>query len=433
MTGKPAGRPLIVLDDDPTGTQAAAGVPVLLDWDADLVADAASGTAAVYLLTNSRALPPARARDAVHRAAAAAVAALGRTRLALRGDSTLRAHLLEEYLAVCDAAFAGRTPPLLVVPALPPAGRITVGGVHLLIRDGRRIPLHETEYAADPSFAYGDARLLHWADDRSGGFFARGRGREVPLDVLRREGPDAVADALLDLAGSPEPAVCAPDAESVDDLELVAEGFRRAEAAGAEVLVRSAPTFVAVLAGVLASGRADAPPAPDGLLVVCGSYVPGTTRQLEALVAKRPSCLVEVDVLALASSSPHAEIRRAAAAAGEELARRRLAVVSTPRERPEGTASLEVGERIARNLARVAGMVEPAPSVVVAKGGITSAVTARDGFRARRAEVVGPLVEGVALWRLEAADRTKIPFVVFPGNVGTDETLAELVDRILDA
>jgi len=32
MTG-PRDGPLIVLDDDPTGTQAVADVPVLLEWD----------------------------------------------------------------------------------------------------------------------------------------------------------------------------------------------------------------------------------------------------------------------------------------------------------------------------------------------------------------------------------------------------------------
>ena len=103
--------PLIVLDDDPTGTQAVEKVPVLLEWDAELVREAAaSGSPSVHVLTNSRAFPPARAAEIVRSAADAAVAALGRPRLALRGDSTLRAHLLEEYLAVRDAAFPGHGP-----------------------------------------------------------------------------------------------------------------------------------------------------------------------------------------------------------------------------------------------------------------------------------------------------------------------------------
>src|SRR5438128_6093079 len=203
--------PLIVLDDDPTGTQAVESVPVLLEWDAELVREAAgSGSPSIHVLTNSRAFPPARAAELVRSAADAAFAALGRPRLALRGDSTLRAHLLEEYLAVRDAAFPGLTPPLLLVPALPRAGRVTVDGVHLLERNGRRVPLHETEYAADPAFAYRDARLLKWAEDRSRGFFRRDAGREVPLARLREEGGGAVAQALLELADDGAPAVCAP-------------------------------------------------------------------------------------------------------------------------------------------------------------------------------------------------------------------------------
>ena len=170
--------PLIVLDDDPTGTQAVADTPVLLQWDADRVAKAAAAAPAVHLLTNSRAFAPARAGAVVRDAAEAAVEAFGRPRLLLRGDSTLRAHLLEEYQAVAEARFGGRPVPILLVPALPAAGRVTVGGVHFIERDGIRVPLHETEYARDGGFAYSDASLLGPREERSGGLF--------PRDAVRR-------------------------------------------------------------------------------------------------------------------------------------------------------------------------------------------------------------------------------------------------------
>ena len=397
MTGQRDG-PLIVLDDDPTGTQAVQDVPVLLEWDEDLVRNSAgSGSPAVHLLTNSRAFPPPQAARIVRDAAGVVVAALGRPRLALRGDSTLRAHLLEEYLAVCDAAFPGATPPLLLVPALPHAGRITVGGVHLLERAGRRIPLHETEYAADPSFAYGDARLLQWAEDRSNGFFRREAGREVHLEDLRSKGPEAVATALLELAESASPAVCAPDAETLGDL---------------------------------ATGRVPPPEAGGRLLVVCGSYVPASTRQLGVLVDAYPSSLVEVDVLRLAGRSAGSEVGRAAAEAARRLDRDGLAVVATPRQRPEATKSFRAGQRIAENLARVVRAIEPPPTAVLSKGGITSQVTAHVGLGARTALVLGPLVDGVALWQL-AGEAGRIPYVVFPGNVGSDGTLLEVVRLLL--
>jgi uncharacterized protein YgbK (DUF1537 family) len=423
---------LVVLDDDPTGTQAVADVPVLLDWDADLVARSARGRPSLHLLTNSRALPPERAREVVRDGAETAVAALGRPRLWLRGDSTLRAHLLEEYLAVRDAGYPGRTPPLLLVPALPHplAGRITVDGTHMIERNGVRVPLHETEYARDASFAYRDARLLQWAEDRSGGFFPVEAGREVRLGRLRSEGADALAATLLELAEAGTPAVCVPDAVSLADLETIADGLRRAEAAGGDVIVRSAPTFVGVFAGNLASAKVAPPPADGALLVVCGSYVSTTTRQLAALAEAYPGCVVEVDVLALASADAEPEIARAAAQTSRVLAHAGTAVVATPRVRPESTHSLDAGERIAHNLARVVAAVRPAPAVVLAKGGITSAVVAREGLGARSALALGPLVDGVAVWRLDAPGGKAIPYVVFPGNVGDDRTLLEVVELL---
>ena len=80
--------------------------------------------------------------------------------------------------------------------------------------------------------------------------------------------------------------------------------------------------------------------------------------------------------------------------------------------------------RIARSLAAILAGARAGADVVVSKGGITSAVNVRDGFGAREALVVGPLAEGIALWQVEGSD-----LVVFPGNVGDDAALADLVER----
>jgi len=166
---------LAVIDDDPTGAQAEAGVPLLLEWGEEALRGR-EAAGAVHLLTNSRALDDGEAYAIVRDAAAAAVAQMPERRIVLRGDSTLRGHLLAEHEAVCDAAFPGRSPVLVLVPALPAAGRVTAGGVHWLERDGRRVPLGETEYAADRVFGYRSSRLLDWAAERSG---AQSSSREL--------------------------------------------------------------------------------------------------------------------------------------------------------------------------------------------------------------------------------------------------------------
>jgi uncharacterized protein YgbK (DUF1537 family) len=165
------------------------------------------------------------------------------------------------------------------------------------------------------------------------------------------------------------------------------------------------------------------------VLVVCGSFVPTTTRQLTTLTERYPSALVEADVRQLASTDASSEMERAAGAATRSLDERGLAILSTPRERAPDLATLDAGERIADNLARTAGLVA-GPDVVVSKGGITSAVTARAGFGARSARCLGPLVDGVALWELERPRGVRLPFVVFPGNVGRDETLLDVVELV---
>src|SRR5215213_12017887 len=54
---------LVVLDDDPTGTQSVHGISVLTRWSVDALRAELQGAApAVYLLTNSRSMPLAQAQ-----------------------------------------------------------------------------------------------------------------------------------------------------------------------------------------------------------------------------------------------------------------------------------------------------------------------------------------------------------------------------------
>ena len=423
--------PVVVLDDDPTGVQTLAGIRVLLAWDPARIRAALDGRRAVHLVTNTRALPVASVQPLIEGAASAAVEGVPTARIVLRGDSTLRGHLLEEYLGVRSVIAPAGWPSLLLVPALPSAGRVTVGGVHFFEREGVRTPLHETEYARDGVFAYGSARLLDWAEERSAGLFAAAAGRELPLDEVRDGGPDTVTAALSELASCGVPAVLAPDAETVEDLEVIAAGYRAARAAGVAVIVRCAPTFAGVLAGTTATAPAPFPEAGDGVLVVCGSYVSQTTRQLGRLLATWPRSLVEADVLALAGTAPDGEIDRLAGEVSAGLRRDPVAVLATPRERPAGTTSLEAGERIAFNLARVVAALARRPGVLVVKGGITSAVTLREGVGADEADVLGPVVPGVSRWAARWPDGSPLAYLVVPGNVGDDGLLDGLVGAIV--
>jgi hypothetical protein len=87
------GPRLVVLDDDPTGTQTVADVPVLTSWTVDDLRWALRQDSAVFfVLTNTRSLSPedaaARNREVVRALHTASAAEGTGYVLASRGDST---------------------------------------------------------------------------------------------------------------------------------------------------------------------------------------------------------------------------------------------------------------------------------------------------------------------------------------------------------
>jgi uncharacterized protein YgbK (DUF1537 family) len=95
--------------------------------------------------------------------------------------------------------------------------------------------------------------------------------------------------------------------------------------------------------------------------------------------------------------------------------------------------SLAIARRVSTAVTEVVRTALKArPAWVIAKGGITSHDVAVRGLGIRRAEVLGQLLPGmVSVFRpLDAAPgAVGTPYVVFAGNVGDEETLADIVDR----
>jgi hypothetical protein len=146
-----------VIDDDPTGTQSVAGVPVVTSADEyDLRWALAQDTPCVFVETDSRAMPESAART-LNEALARRLARLAleldiELRLVSRSDSTLRGHFPAEPLALAEGLRRGglAAPELTVVcPAFLSAGRITVGDVHYVADADRYLPVAHTEFATE--------------------------------------------------------------------------------------------------------------------------------------------------------------------------------------------------------------------------------------------------------------------------------------------
>ncbi|GAA1059153.1 four-carbon acid sugar kinase family protein [Agromyces bracchium] len=412
----------IVLDDDPTGTQSATGVTVLLDTDAAVLADsleaALAGADAVYVQTNSRALPEEEAVALARRIrddALAVAARLGvEVRFVLRGDSTLRGHVFAE-----TGVFLADDAVMLFVPAFPDGGRTTRDCVHYVRVAGEDVPAHESEYADDPVFGFGTGVLVDYVAEKSSRLAIPVHLEEVRVGGLARV-----------LAAAPAGSVVVPDAVTDDDIRLIAEATDAATRGGTSVVVRSASPLAAALAGVASDGLLPTPleGAGGAVLLACGSHTAGATAQLDAVVADWGwPAVIDTDA---ALVDPVEAGRRAASAARDRLADRPLAFVTTERQRSSSHNTLAHGELVMTALTTAVRDLLPDVSVVVAKGGITSAEVARTGIGARSAVVLGQVLPGVSAWRMTAHDGREVLYVVVPGNVGGPDTLVRALEAV---
>jgi uncharacterized protein YgbK (DUF1537 family) len=438
-----------VLDDDPTGSQAVHDVQVVTVLEEDAYAAALGGPGATcFVLTNSRSLGGPAAAGLTTRAARGLITVAGRrgTRIQLvsRSDSTLRGHVMAEVTALQAVRrdMAGRGyDGILLVPAFLEAGRVTAADIHWARTAAGLIPVGDTEFAKDAAFGYGASDLRVFVAEKSGGTIRPEDVRSISLADIRLGGPGRVREVLASAAGG---AWVVVNATEYSDLETVARAVLDAERAGQSFLFRTGPSFVRALSGlgpkpVLRGAGIWGEGARRGGhgLVVVGSHVGQTSRQVAALRARAATTDIEVDVPAVLAGGPDvaaaavvaSTARRVTAALGHSdvLLYTSRAVVTAP----DAAGSLTIARTVSAALSRIVrDALAARPAWVVAKGGITSHDVMVHGLGIRRAEVAGQLFPGtVSVFRpLDAApEAVGMPFVVFAGNVGDDGTLAQVV------
>ena len=124
---------LVVLDDDPTGTQSIHDLPVLTRWDEDDLEWALSQRVpALYVLTNTRSLDPDAAEQRNREVARAAQSVAKRLGVEIsfvsRSDSTLRGHFPLETDTLVEEVEAFGGPDIdgvIIAPAFPDAASTT--------------------------------------------------------------------------------------------------------------------------------------------------------------------------------------------------------------------------------------------------------------------------------------------------------------------
>ena len=438
-----SGRKLIILDDDPLGSQTAYDLPIVTDWSATtLRAELADDAPACFVLTNSRSMPAGQAEDVyeeIGRSLTQLEVQTGQAfNILTRCDSTLRGHFPGEV----EALQRGMNRPFsacLFIPFFAEGGRLTINDMHYVTEDDQLIPVGQSSYAQDVVFSFQASNLREWVAEKMNGRIIPHHIPSISLADIRQGGPERVAHCLRRLHDG---LICIVNAADQRDIEVFVQGLLIAEAEGKRFLYRTAASFIPARLGlpprpVLTASDLDLPASGGGLIIV-GSHMPQTTSQLQALLALPGIHSTEVYVPALLDEQQRqAEIARVVQHVEAGLCSQRDVVIYTSRQLVRGEdikSTLQLGRHISGSLVAITHLLTTRPRYLLVKGGITASDLATQALQVQRAIVLGQLMPGVPIWRIGSESRfPHLCIIVFPGNVGDTQALVTAISRLSSA
>lgn len=431
---------IIVLDDDPTGSQTVHSCLLLTRWDVPTLCLGLTDPAPIFfVLTNTRALNPEAAATVTQEVChnlKLAIAAVGITDFLVvsRSDSTLRGHYPVETDVI--AAELGGFDAHFLVPAFFEGGRFTKQSVHYLVVNGVPTPVHETEFAKDSVFGYSTSYLPDYAEEKTQGRVKAATVERFLLPQIRA----GVGPRLMGLQGN---VCCAVDAENQADLNQFAAAILRAASQGKRFLFRSAASLLTALAQlppqpIAAQAMAAYKPTKAPGVVIVGSHVQKTTEQLTALLQMPNVAAVEVPVADLLAGTTDADLGvQITAQIAQHHQEGKTAVVYTSRQEltfADVATRLDFGQRVSALLMAIVQQLPADIGFLISKGGITSNDVVSTGLALPTARLLGQILAGCSVIRTpEDHPRfPNLPVVLFPGNVGDAQALATVYARLAD-
>ena len=417
-------RTIVVLDDDPTGTQTVFDVPVLTRLDADSIRDAIDDAPPVlFLLTNSRALT-AKETTELHqnlgkilKEFADDIIVISRSDSTLRGHFPLETNILRDALGIPEA-------PTLFIPFFEAGGRLTVNNTHYVVEGNTATPAHLTPFANDNTFPFSHSHLPDYIAEKTG----------APVDVQSISLEDLRSGNVVEkLASLPDSSTCIVNATCLRDLDSLSLALHQNKR---RFVIRSAASFVQSLGGITSRPpldpwqMQDLAPNPNGGLIIVGSHVPKTTAQLNHLLENFPNITaIELNVPDLLNSTFDAQ--RTTLDIQTALSSGKTVVLFTSRDRIDGEDNLVISRTVSQALVSIVRSIKIRPKFLIAKGGITSSDIATDALGVKQAMVLGQILLGVPVWTI--GNETRHPglaYIIFPGNVGGDDALTQAYQKL---
>lgn len=425
-------KSIVILDDDPTGTQTVYDLPVVTRWCLSVLEEEFQKSPVFFILTNSRSLQAKEANELAKTIGERLQKLSKKYNKELvvisRGDSTLRGHYPNEVDALAEG-LGLQSATHILAPAFFEGGRFTFNDVHYVKEGKEFIPANETPFAKDNTFGYQNANLTDWILEKYQNTIDVSQIENLPINFLRTASTERILKKIEDR----EKTHVVVNATSYADLEAAALAILKSKH---PFLLRTSASFVNAITGIKAKESLTKKEIlrdtkGNGSLIVIGSYVPKTTAQLNVLKQHSAAKFIELDVSNVKDDALfQKEINAVSEKVNQYLKENKDVVFHTSRTIIKGDTreeSLAIVNKVSNGVLSIVKQLTVKPKYIIAKGGITSSDIATKGLHVQRAYVLGQALKGVPVWKIGNETRfPEMPYIIFPGNVGDNKALYQL-------
>ena len=433
---------IIVIDDDPTGSQSVHDCLLLLNWNYEtLLKGLLSKSSLLFVLANTRSLSEKevkkRLQEICNNLKKVSIENNIRDNLLFvsRGDSTLRGHnflepdLINKYLGPFDATFH--------IPAFLEGNRITLNGKHFV----NGIPAHKTTFAKDIIFGYETndlKKLLHKKSQ------SKIELKNIDnLNCIEQKSTNELKKYMENLKNNTHVIV---DIDNFSQLEQFSEIIRKL-IKNKKFLFRTAASFLKAISNTKNSRKSNfyysQLRARNKLnqflpgIIIIGSYTDISTKQLKHLLKFDSFHAIEIDVEKFykihVSKDKETQIFKLKKIIlvniRKTLKNSCIPVIYTSRKEKileNSLDQIEFYNSLSIFMAEIVADIKNEIGYLISKGGITSNTILNSSFNVDYVYLEGQIYSGISLVKVKLINNNYLPVITFPGNLGDDYSLKDV-------
>ncbi len=441
---------IIIIDDDPTGSQTVNDCNLILRWDYEtLLKGLKDSSNLLFILANTRSLSKEDVKIRLKEICSALREIMNNSSFAeedfvliSRGDSTLRGHnflepdIINELLGPFDATF--------YIPAFIEGNRTTVNGNHFV----DNIPINKTIFSKDKIFGFNTSNIKELLCEQSNYQLDFNNIENICIkdfEALETNQPSKLFMRIEKLKNNKKVIVDIMDYSQLDKFSSIVRSLLKKK----KFLFRSAASFISSLSNVKRTQKDhiyfsqlrrknNSDKAMKGLIVV-GSYVELTTRQLNKVLEISLCKPIEVNVFKLYeffkigdNLNINSLKKLILNSIRQNLIRESIPVLYTSREiiSPiDKNDLIQFQLFLSAFIAEIVSAIKNEIGYLISKGGITTNTIISEGLEAESVYLEGQILPGISLVTFNLLkQKGKLPIVTFPGNIGNKMSLVKALE-----